>query len=159
MALKYYRLTEVSFIGGALLAAGSIVTSQDLGTYTDPADGKEKEVKPGSALVEVDEAGKPKTDAGARALQAVLGNIAPMEIAAVAPFSPNPTRPQGAPTQAPGGLSLAENDLPQTAPAQGVESDEAAQARGEQAEKAAEAVQAMTAGQPKPEKPQRRDKQ
>jgi len=154
--LKYYTLAGTSFIGGALLAAGSRVTSDDLGSYRDPADGKTKPVKPGELLIETDEAGRPLTDDGALALQGVLGDIAGQPIAAVAPFSPNPTRPQGAPSQPAGGVSLAENAL-QTEPATGVESEEAAAARAEQAENNADAVAAIgAAGSPAPEAPQRR---
>lgn len=149
--LKHYVLTGVSFIGGSLLAPGSRVTSDDLGTYRDPATGQERAVKPGETLVEVTEDGRPIDDTAAWKLQSVAGMVGDMPIAAVQPFSPNPTAAQGAPAQAPGGVSLVEGHL-RTGPAQGVESDEAAAARAEQASNSAKAVEAMTAG----EKPRRR---
>lgn len=149
--MKHYVLIETSFIGGSLLAPGSRVTSVDLGTYTDPTTGTVRPVKPGETLVEVHEDGSPVDRASADKLRAVAGDVAGIPIAAVQPFSPNPTRPQGAPTQPPGGVSLVEGAL-RTQPPQGVESNEAAQARADQAGNAAQAVAAMTAG----EKPRRR---
>jgi len=144
--LKHYVLIGVSFIGGSLLAPGSRVTSDDLGTYRDPATGTERPVKPGETLVEVTEDGKPIDDAAAWKLQGIAGQLSDMPIAAVQPFSPNPTAPQGAPAQAPGGVSLVEGHL-RTAPPEGVESNAAAAARAEQASNSANAVAAMTAGE------------
>ncbi len=149
--LKHYVLIGVSFIGGSLLAPGSRVTSDDLGTYRDPSTGTERPVKPGETLVEVTEDGRPIDEVAAWKLQSVAGQLSDMPIAAVSPFSPNPTAPQGAPAQAPGGVSLVEGHL-RTGPAVGVESDAAAAARAEQAGNNAKAVEAMTAG----EKPRRR---
>lgn len=149
--LKHYILTGVSFIGGSLLAPGSRVTSDDLGTYRDPATGTERPVKPGETLVEVTEDGRPIDETAAWKLQSLAGQMSDMPIAAVQPFSPNPTAAQGAPAQSPGGLQLVEGHM-RTGPATGVESDAAAAARAEQAGNQASAVQAMTAG----EKPRRR---
>lgn len=144
--LKHYVLVGVSFIGGSLLAPGSRVTSDDLGTYRDPSTGRELPVKPGETLVEVTEDGRPIDETAAWKLQSIAGQLSVMPIAAVQPFSPNPTAAQGAPAQAPGGVSLAEQHL-RTGPATGVESDAAAAARSEQADNSAKAVEAMTAGQ------------
>lgn len=144
--LKHYVLIGVSFIGGSLLAPGSRVTSDDLGTYRDPGTGTERPVKPGETLVEVTEDGRPIDEAAAWKLQSIAGQLSDMPIAAVQPFSPNPTRPQGAPAQAPGGVSLVEGHL-RTAPPEGVESNVAAAARAEQADNSAAAVAAMTAGE------------
>lgn len=143
--LKHYVLIGVSFIGGSLLAPGSRVTSDDLGTYRDPSSGEERSVKPGETLVEVNEDGTPVDETSAWRLQSVAGDLSDMPIAAVQPFSPNPTAPQGAPAQAPGGVSLVEGHL-RTSPPQGVESNAAAQARADQAGNSADAVAAMTAG-------------
>lgn len=142
---RHFVLVATSFIGGSLLAPGSRVTDADLGTYVDPADGRTKAVKPGETLVEVNEDGSPIDQAGAYKLQAIAGDTTGYQVAAVAPFSPNPTRPQGAPTQTAGGVSLVEGQL-RTLPPEGVESNAAADARSQQAENAARSVDAMTAG-------------
>jgi hypothetical protein len=144
--LKHYVTIGVSFIGGSLLAVGSRVTSDDLGTYRDPSSGVERQVKPGETLVEVNADGTPVDATAAWRLQSVAGNLSDMPIAAVQPFAPNPTAPQGAPAQPPGGVSLVEGHL-RTSPPQGVESDEAAQARADQAGRSADSVAAMTAGE------------
>lgn len=149
--LRHYVLTGVSFIGGTLLAPGSRVTSDDLGTYRDPVSGEELPVKPGELLVEVNPDGSPIDDVAAWKLQSIAGQLSDMPIAAVQPFAPNPTQPQGAPAQPPGGVSLVDRQL-RTSPADGVESDAAAAARSDQAGRQATAVAAMTAG----EKPRRR---
>lgn len=153
--MKRYMLTEPGFFG-SLLAPGSIITEADLGKKTVKEDGKSKEVqvKPPASAVEVDENGVPKDKEAATALAAVIGDVADQPIAAVAPFSPNPTQPQGAPAQHAGGLQLAEKQLA-TAPAEGVESNEAAEAREEQAEAKAETVEKVAA---KAEEPKRRGK-
>lgn len=153
--LRHFILTDVSFIGGVLLAAGSRITSDDLGTYVDPADGKTKPVKPGETLVEVDETGAPVNDRDYDRLRTVLADVAGVPIAPVMPFAPNATKAQAAPAQPPGGVAIAENQLP-LRPANGVESDEAAEARRQQADNAADTVEAMTNG-PKSEAPQRRN--
>lgn len=149
--LRHFVVVSASFIGGSLLAPGSRVTSDELGTYKDPRTGEQVPVKPGETLVEVNADGSPVDDAAADKLAAVAGDAAGIPIAAVQPFSPNPTRPQGAPGQPAGGVSLAEGQL-RTLPAEGVESNAAAEARAEQGENAAAAVAAMTAG----DRPRRR---
>lgn len=146
--LKYFILVAPSFIGGALLAPGSRVTSDDLGTYTDPATGKEKPVKPGETLAEIDERGNPVSEDDALKMNAVADELAGMPIAPVQPFSPNPTKAQAAPAQPPGGVALVEKSL-NTAPAEGVESDEAAAARAAHADEQAKTVGAITAESPK----------
>lgn len=154
---KHFVLSGVSFIGGALLAVGSRVTSDDLGTYIDPKDGEEKDVTPGRTLIEIDGAtGQPVNKADYAALQGIAGSLSVEPIAAVAPFAPNPTKAQGSPTQPPGGVSLANNAL-RTGPAEGVESNDAAAARLEQAVNAAKATQAIgSERRPAPEAPTRR---
>ena len=143
---KHFVLSEVSFIGGALLAVGSRVTSDDLGTYIDAKDGKEKEVSPGRTLIEIDgDTGQPVNKGDYAALQGIAGSLSVEPIAAVAPFAPHPTRAQGAPAQPPGGVSLAERGL-RTGPAEGVESNEAAAARLEQAVNAAKTTEALGGG-------------
>ena len=132
--MKRYFLVSSSFIAGNLLAPGSIITDDDLG--------KKTVTKGDKTTIEVDANGQLKTEEGALAMQAVVGSAVPMQIAPVAPFAPNPTHAQGAPAQPAGGLQFAEGQLP-TAPAVGVESNEAAEARAEQQEAATEIVEAV----------------
>tara|TARA_A100000171_G_scaffold52760_1_gene72853 strand:- start:836 stop:1342 length:507 start_codon:yes stop_codon:yes gene_type:complete len=142
--MKRYFLVESAFVAGNLLAPGSIITDDDLGkkTVTKGSKTSTVQVRPPSTAIEVDTNGQPKTEEGALAMQAVVGSAVPMQIAPVAPFAPNPTHAQGAPAQPAGGLQFAEGQLP-TAPAVGVESNEAAEARAEQQEAATEVVQAV----------------
>lgn len=134
-----------SFIGGSLLAPGSRVTQDDLGYASDPVTGAVVPTKAGDTLAAINPDGSPFDDEAAYKLHSIAGQLGEMPIAAVAPFSPNPTRPQGAPAQPPGGVMMAENQM-RTAPAVGVESDQAAAARLEHSDNAAAMVQAMTAG-------------
>lgn len=115
MAIKYRRflLAEVAFIGGTLLAAGSVVTSDDLGEYKDPKDGKLKPVKPPMSSIEIDEAGRPVTAEGAEAYAALVGSLPPAP-AEIQPFTPGGG--QALPSQGPGGVQLAGQQLPQAAP-------------------------------------------
>lgn len=144
--LRHFVTTEVQFIAGSLLAPGSRVTSDDLGQFRDPVSGDMRAVEPARSMVEVDANGQPIDDLNAAKMQGVVGDFAGVPIAAVQPFSPNPTRPQGAPTQPPGGVSLADNAL-HVLPPEGVESNAAAAARAEQADASSKAVQAITAGE------------
>jgi hypothetical protein len=127
--MKRYILTEAHFIGGSLLAAGSIVTEADLGTYRDEK-GKEQAVKAGSGLVEVDAKGQPVNDDDQARLRDLGVSAVPIEVAPVAPHAPNPTAPQALPPHGTGEV------VPpgQYVAAQGVESDEAAEARQDQAD-------------------------
>lgn len=115
MAIKYRRflLAEVAFIGGTLLAAGSVVTSEDLGEFKDPKDGKIKAVKPPLSSIEIDEAGRPVTAEGAEAYAQLVGSLPPAP-AEVMPFTPGGG--QALASQAPGGVQLAGQQLPQAAP-------------------------------------------
>ncbi len=147
---KRWMLAEVGFFG-SLLAVGSIITQEDLGYGTDEK-GKKVAIKPPKSAIEVDELGRPVSDEDAAKYAEIFGGNVGVEIAAVAPFAPNPTAPQAAPAQAPGGLQLAEGAL-QLAPAPGVESDEARAAREEQAENREDAVAAAAkaaGGKPAP---------
>lgn len=114
MALKYRRflLAEVAFIGGTLLAAGSIITSDDLGEYKDPKDGKPKPVKPPLSSIEIDENGRPVTAEGMEAYTSLIGSLPPAP-ADIQPFTVGGG--QALPTQAPGGVQLAGQQLSQPA--------------------------------------------
>jgi hypothetical protein len=150
--MKRYILAEPHYIGGVLLAAGSIVTDDDLGTFKAPADdergkylpngqlnpdfkprfkaGDEVQVEAGSQLIEVDAKGSPKNKADERRLTEAGISAAPIEVAPVAPHAPNPTQPQGLPAHGTGELQPPGVYVP----GDGVESDEAAEAREEQQE-------------------------
>lgn len=163
MALKHYMLTESAFIAGALLTAGSLINSDDLGQAEKPIldkDGKPTgktetvDVRPPSSAIEVDAKGVPKSDEDADILAAAVGNVAGVPIAPVQPHAPNPTHAQGAPAQPAGGVQVVERQLP-TEPAEGVESNEAAAARAEQKDAATETAAAISA---KTEAPKRRGK-
>lgn len=125
--MKRYILLEPSFIGATLLSAGSIVTDDDLGSYTDD-DGKEQQVKAGQFLVEVDAKGQPAHKKDAARLADVGISAVPIEVAPVSPHAPNPTAPQALPPHGTGEV------LPPGTyvGAEGVESNEAAEARAEQ---------------------------
>lgn len=139
LKMKYYRLTEVSFIGGSLLAPGSFITSADLGIVKN-AKGEEEYVRPGATMVEVDEAGNPVNDAEAAKLQGAAAALVEVPL-------------NTAPTQAPGGVSLAANSL-RTAPEGAADAVLAMQQ--DNLDKAPEPAGAITAGQPLAEAPQRR---
>lgn len=126
---RYFIVSEVSFIGGSMLAPGSRVTSDDLGEYKDPTTGEMTPVTPGTTLIETDENGELLDDERAEELQQVLGGL---RVGASTSLSVPPT--------APGGARLAQNNL---VDAPGGDNE-------------AEAVLAMTAGQPSPEAPKRR---
>lgn len=161
MAIKHYMLTAPAFIGGALLVAGSRINSDDLGTAEKPVldkDGKPTgktetvEVAPPKDAIEVDEHGVPKRKEDSDLLASVVGDVAGVPIAPVQPHAPNPTHPQGAPAQPAGGVQVVDRQLP-TEPAEGVESNEAAEARADQREAAQDTAQAIS---DKAEAPKRR---
>lgn len=96
--MKRWMLAEPAFIGAALLAAGSIITEQDLPVGIDPNDEDgEAEIRsdPPVSSIEINENGQAvrKKD---RAAAAALG-ISVVEVAPVAPHAPNPTMPQSLP--------------------------------------------------------------
>lgn len=159
--IKHYMLTEAAFIGGALLVAGSRINSDDLGTAEKPVLDKEGkptgktetvQVAPPKTAIEVDENGVPKSTADADLLAQAVAGVSGVPIAPVQPHAPNPTHPQGAPAQPAGGVQVVDRQLP-TEPAQGVESNEAADARAEQREAASETAEKIAA---KTEAPKRR---
>lgn len=152
--MKRYMLTEPAFIGTALLAAGSIITDDDLpegqeaepGHYEGSGDqrvwipprlipGTSMRSPPPASAIEVDANGVPKRkeDAGFAALRI------PTEIAPVSPHAPNPTAPQALPPHEVGTTGDVGAQFTSGA-RDGVESDEAAQARADQADKIAEAA-------------------
>ena len=96
--MKRWMLTEAAFIGAALLAAGSIITENDLPVGPDPDDEEgEREIRsaPPTSAIEINEQGNAvkKKD---RAAAAALG-IGFVEVAPIAPHAPNPTMPQALP--------------------------------------------------------------
>lgn len=96
--MKRWMLTEAAFIGAALLAAGSIITENDLPVGPDPDDEDgEREIRsaPPTSAIEINEDGQAvkKKD---RAAAAALG-IGVVEVAPIAPHAPNPTMPQSLP--------------------------------------------------------------
>ncbi len=96
--MKRWMLTEAAFIGAALLAAGSIITEEDLPVGIDPTDEDgEREIRsePPTSSIEINEKGEAirKKD---RAAAAALG-IGYTEVAPIAPHAPNPTMPQALP--------------------------------------------------------------
>jgi hypothetical protein len=113
-----YILLQPHFIGGTLLAAGSIVTDEDLG----------EGVEAGNEMVEVNAKGQPKSKEDADRLRGLGIPTEPIEVAPVSPHAPNPTMPQALPPHGIGEVEPAGNFVP----ADGVESDEAAAARAEQ---------------------------
>lgn len=115
MAAKFKRflLSEVAFIGGTLLAPGSIVTSDDLGTFKDPKDGKEKPVRAPASAIEVDESGRPVSSDDADAYASLVGSM-PAPAAEIAPFAPGGG--QAMPSQQPGGVQLAGQQVNQPSP-------------------------------------------
>jgi len=115
MATKYRRflLTEVSFIGSTLLVPGSVVTSDDLGEYKDPVDGKLKPVRPPASSIEIDADGRPVSKDDAESYSALVGSLPPAAPEAAA-FAPGGG--VASPTQAPGGPSIAANQLAQPSP-------------------------------------------
>src|SRR5690349_602209 len=121
--MKRFMLKEPHFIGGALLAAGSIVTEGDLGK-----DRKGHKTKPGEGLVEINAHGQAVDRDEADEVQRLGVSAIPVEVAPVSPHAPNPTMPQALPAHNVGEVLPAGTFVP----AQGVESDEAAEARAEQ---------------------------
>lgn len=112
---KRYLLTEVAFIGATLLAVGSVVTSDDLGEYKDPDDGKMKPVRPPASSIEIDENNRPVSKEDADAYVALIGSL-PAPAAEIQPFTPGGG--QAMPSQAPGGPQLAANQISQPSPVQ-----------------------------------------
>jgi len=97
--MKRWMLTEAAFIGAALLAAGSVITENDLPVGPDPEDEDgEAEIRsaPPTSAIEINEDGQAvkKKD---RAAAAALG-IGVVEVAPIAPHAPNPTMPQSLPS-------------------------------------------------------------
>lgn len=101
--MKRWILANVAFIASSLVAAGSIITQEDLGKVkvTDAETGKEKlvDVKPPHDAIEIDEKGNPKNRAQAEDLANLIGSLAIHAGGAAAP------------AQTPGGVSLAANQL------------------------------------------------
>lgn len=116
--MRHFIVAQPSFIANQLVAAGSRVTEYDLGLS-----------EPGEQLIEVDERGSPLNPADVNRLIGIDVNLAPVQVAPVAPHAPNPTRAQALPPQPAGGVSLAGDR--RYVPADGVESNEAADARVE----------------------------
>lgn len=114
--MRYFTISRVSFINDQLVDAGSRLTDAHL-------NGAE----PGEAWVETDENGVPLTDEGKRELLGANINYGPVQVAPIQPHAPNPTKPQALPSQPIGGVSIAGNR--NYVPADGVESNEAADAR------------------------------
>lgn len=108
--LKIYMLTQAAFIAGTLLAPGSRITSDDLGTFKD-GDGKDQPVRPPSTAIEVDANGQPVSDEDGAAFEAML-SAAPIDPDLISPVSIG-AGGIGAPAQAPGGVHLAANQLAQ----------------------------------------------
>ena len=109
-SFKRYLLAEVAFIGGTLLAVGSVITSDDLGEFKDPKDGKIKAVKPPASSIEIDADGRPVSSEDAEAYADLVGQM-PAPRAQVMPFAPGGG--EAMPAQQPGGLQLAGNQLNQ----------------------------------------------
>lgn len=101
--MKRWILANVAFIASSLVAPGSIITEEDLGTVLvkDPETGKEKEVKvkPPHDAIEIDANGNPKDKDRAGDLSNLIGSLAVHAGGA------------SAPAQTPGGVSLAANEL------------------------------------------------
>ena len=101
--MKRWILANVAFIGSSLVAPGSIITEEDLGTtlVKDQETGKEKEVKvkPPHDAIEIDAKGNPKDEGRAGDLSNLIGSLAINSGAA------------SSPAQTPGGVSLAANQL------------------------------------------------
>lgn len=101
--MKRWILANVAFIASSLVAAGSVITEEDLGKVkvTDPETGKQKlvPVKPPHDAIEIDAKGNPKDDSRADDLANLIGSLAVLSGAAAAP------------AQTPGGVSLAANQL------------------------------------------------
>lgn len=97
--MKRYLLTEAAFIGAALLAAGSIITENDLpvGPHPDPDNDDDFRSPPPDSAIEIDSHGQPvkKRD---RATMQALGLGVVTEVAPIAPHAPNPTMPQALPS-------------------------------------------------------------
>ena len=95
--MKRYLLTEAAFIGAALLAAGSIITENDLpvGPHPDTENDEDFRSPPPDSAIEIDSNGQPvkKRD---RATMQALG-LGVTEVAPIAPHAPNPTMPQALP--------------------------------------------------------------
>lgn len=113
---RRYILTEPAFIAGTLLAVGSRVTSDDLGSFTDPVTKKEVAIKPPASSIEIDENGDALTAEDHATLVELLAGIAPAHQAPISPFNADAAYlPQGAPAQPAGGPMFAAGDLPQAA--------------------------------------------
>lgn len=149
--MRHFIVASPSYIADRLLAQGSRITDAWL-------NGAE----PGTNLIETDENGVPKKPEDVARLLAAGVNLGPVQVAPVMPHAPNPTQPQAVPGQAAGSVQIAGNR--EYVPADGVESNEAADARVERlrAELAAaeEAVAKVADASPadlEPEKPRRSD--
>ena len=105
-----FLLTEVAFIGGTLLTPGSVITSEDLGTYKDPQDGKQKGVRPPASSIAIDENGQPLSKEDADNYAALVGSLPP-PVAQIQPFTAGGG--EAFPSQPPGGPMLAANQLGQ----------------------------------------------
>lgn len=101
--MKRWILANVAFIASSLVAAGSVITQEDLGKVkvTDAETGKEKlvNVKPPHDAIEIDGNGNPIDKAKAEDLANLIGSLAIHAGGAAAP------------AQTPGGVSLAANQL------------------------------------------------
>lgn len=90
--MKRWMLTEAAFIGAALLAAGSIITEEDLPIGLDPTDEDgEREIRsePPLSSIEINEKGE-----AVRKKDRAAG----IGYTEVAPHAPNPTMPQSLPS-------------------------------------------------------------
>ena len=113
---RRYILTEPAFIAGTLLALGSRVTSEDLGSFTDPVTKKEVAIKPPASSIEIAENGDALTAEDHATLVELLAGIAPAVQAPISPFNAEAAYlPQGAPAKPAGGSIFAAGDLPQAA--------------------------------------------
>lgn len=135
MANRLFAVVEPSFIADQLAPAGSRVYEAALNGAT-----------PGSNLVEINPDGTPVRQEDLPRLLRLGLPPGPVTIAPVMPHAPNPVHPQSLPGQTGGGVQLAGNAFAGlVAPAEGVESYEAAQARVEQLAAALEDARALAA--------------
>jgi len=159
--MKRYLLTEPSFIGSALLAAGSIITDADLpygaamepGRYEGPpenrvwiaaapkADGSKVRSAPPASAIEIDASGQPVHKADLAALAGITDVGTVIEVAPIAPHAPNPTMPQALPPHGIGEVMPAGTYVA----AEGVQTD----AEAELAKEALAAQSIATDGAPK----------
>jgi hypothetical protein len=145
--MRHFIVAADSYIADRLLAAGSRITDAWLNGAT-----------PGSNLIETDEAGVPLDPKDGARLLAAGVHLGPVQVAPVAPHAPNPTRPQSIPGQSGGSVMIAGDRG--FVPGDGVESNEAADARVERLKTelaaAVEAAEAARSVADEPEAPQRR---